>query len=419
MTLHGICYFTEVSCGRFYTYSVYAVSPECNSQISQPKFVRTMPCPPTNVTAVHMCASDPVPVSWTHSGNAELFIAVASGSRGHRAECTTNETSCSLLGLQCGEVYTVIVVGADNNCTGLQSKPLSLKTDLQCGTNDLTVSWASSPLPLNYSVKAVTLDGSGPITCNTNNASCVLRGIQCGQTLNISCASSYTVQVRSQDSLCISVPIQTAATTVPCAPENVSTTTLCTTHSALITWVGSPGAVGHNVTLTGQDGHTHLCHTNSTTCHLTDLHCGETYSVTATPYSRTCTGTQSAPYSFRAGKHGYEVNFSLLSFSLHFVSEQKHETLLFFSPGLCAPSNTTVSPACEDSAISWTPVTGAEMYIATATADDGHNHTCSSNYSSSCNLTDLHCGETYAVSVVTVDQGCWSKPSSAVQLRTG
>ncbi|MEQ2174207.1 hypothetical protein GOODEAATRI_005476 [Goodea atripinnis] len=58
------------------------------------------------------------------------------------------------------------------------------------------------------------------------------------------------------------------------------------------------------------------------------------------------------------------------------------------------------------------------MYIATATADDGHNHTCSSNYSSSCNFTDLHCGETYAVSVVTVDQGCWSKPSSAVQLRT-
>ncbi|MED6260228.1 hypothetical protein ATANTOWER_008551, partial [Ataeniobius toweri] len=809
-------------CERSYTVTVFSITGTCLSLPSKEVVVKTLPCPPTNVTAVHMCASDPVPVSWTHSGNVELFIAVASGSRGHRAECTTNETSCSLLGLQCGEVYTVSVVGADNNCTGLQSKPLSLKTepcspsnvtsqvicgagaaqvfwtpsmnavsyevkatstgqtltcnssfsnctlrplvcgqaydvqvsatdgtcasnystpfrqdqvpctpesvttDLQCGTNDLTVSWASSPLPLNYSVKAVTLDGSGPITCNTNNASCVLRGFQCGQTLNISvkassvscsgpyspmqtvrtgpcssqklttvtecgrnsllaswdassgasfytatvmgpngfskncstsnltcffsnlqCASSYTVQVRSQDSLCISIPIQTAATTgpcdpvnvtsvlqcgsdkatvywvegagavaytvlaqeggshqyascrsnntscklnqlqcgkvynlsvlaedatcnstggttgtlttapcspsiqsstltcgnssalltwtpvdgatgfivnatagnghsvscsshtascsltdllcgqiysasvtargnqcdsppgpsanitttpcspvvtskeydcgtstaviswpyaagtirflawvagegyrdscqttntscmfrnlpcgldfnltvqaqgaecnssisaseslqtVPCAPENVSTTTLCTTHSALITWVGSPGAVGHNVTVTGQDGHTHLCHTNSTTCHLTDLHCGETYSVTATPYSRTCTGTQSAPYSFRAG--------------------------------LCAPSNTTVSPACEDSAISWTPVTGAEMYIATATADDGHNHTCSSNYSSSCNFTDLHCGETYAVSVVTVDQGCWSKPSSAVQLRT-
>ncbi|XP_047223920.1 fibronectin type III domain-containing protein 7-like [Girardinichthys multiradiatus] len=273
-------------CERSYTVTVFSITGTCLSLPSKEVVVKTLPCPPTNVTAVHMCASDPVPVSWTHSGNAKLFIAVASGSGGHRAECTTNETSCSLLGLQCGEVYTVSVVGADNNCTGLQSKPLSLKTepcspsnvtsqvicgagaaqvfwtpsmnavsyevkatstsqtltcnssfsnctlrplvcgqaydvqvsatdgtcasnystpfrqdqvpctpesvttDLQCGTNDLTVSWASSPLPLNYSVKAVTLDGSGPITCNTNNASCVLRGFQCGQTLNISVKAS-------------------------------------------------------------------------------------------------------------------------------------------------------------------------------------------------------------------------------------
>lgn len=90
-----------------------------------------------------------------------------------------------------------------------------------------------------------------------------------------------------------------------------------------------------------------------------------------------------------------------------------------FSPGLCAPSNVTVSPACEDSIVSWSHVTGADMYIAIATADDGHNHTCSSNNSNSCNFTHLHCGETYAVTVVTVDRGCWSEPSSAVQLRTG
>ena len=59
------------------------------------------------------------------------------------------------------------------------------------------------------------------------------------------------------------------------------------------------------------------------------------------------------------------------------------------------------------------------MYIATATAADGHKHTCSSNYSSSCNFTGLHCGETYTVTVVTVDRGCWSEPSSAVDMKTG
>lgn len=90
-----------------------------------------------------------------------------------------------------------------------------------------------------------------------------------------------------------------------------------------------------------------------------------------------------------------------------------------FSAGLCAPSNVTVSTICDDSAVSWSDVPGAEMFIATATANDGHALTCSSNYSNSCNFTELHCGETYSVQVVTVDQGCWSEPSSAVQLKAG
>ncbi|XP_014840249.1 PREDICTED: uncharacterized protein LOC106916456 [Poecilia mexicana] len=815
------CTVGGLQCESSYTVTVFSITGKCLSLPSQEVIVQTLPCPPTNVTAGHACSPDPIPVSWTHSGNAELFTAVALGNGGHRAECNSSETSCSLQGLQCGEVYTVNVVGADNNCAGLQSNTLSLKTepcspsnvtsqvvcgagaaqvfwspssnavsydvkatssgqtltcsssssnctlsplgcgqvydvqvsatdgtcvsdystpfrqeqvpcapvnvtaDLLCDSNDLTVSWESSPLPLSYSVMAVPLDGSSPVTCNTNNASCVLTGFHCGQALNISvkassescsgpsspvqtvhtgpcssqnltaviecgtnslrasweassgassyaatvtgpngfsklcstsdltclfsglrCATSYAVQVVSQDGLCASAPIQTATTTgpcdpvnvtsvlrcgsdaatvswaegagavahivlaqeegshqhvscrsnstscqlsqlrcgkaynltvlaedatcnstgettgtlmtapcspsiqsstltcgngsallswtpvagatgytvnatagnghsascssdaascslsdllcgqtykasvtatgnqcdsppgfsatittapcspavtsrqydcgtstaviswsntagsssflaqvagdghrdschttntsctfrnlpcgsevnvtvqaqgaecnssvgageslqtVPCAPENVSATALCSTHSALITWVGSPGAAGHNVTVKGRDGHTHLCHTHSSSCHVTDLHCGETYSVSVVPYSLTCTGAPSAASSFRAG--------------------------------LCPPSNVTVSPACGDSAVSWTPVAGVELYIATATAEDGHNHTCSSNYSSSCDFADLHCGEIYTVTVVTVDRGCWSKPSAAATLR--
>lgn len=116
----------------------------------------------------------------------------------------------------------------------------------------------------------------------------------------------------------------------------------------------------------------------------------------------------------------------LKSYTVHeesspYFSERQQETIfLMFSAGRCAPGNIAVSPACEgNSTVSWSPVMGADMYIATAMADDGHTHTCSSNYLDSCNFTDLHCGETYAVTVVSVDRGCWSEPSSAVQLRTG
>lgn len=88
-------------------------------------------------------------------------------------------------------------------------------------------------------------------------------------------------------------------------------------------------------------------------------------------------------------------------------------------PGLCAPSHVNVSQTCQDSIVSWSDITGAEMFIATATADDGHTRSCSSNFSNSCYFTDLRCSETYAVTVVTVDRGCRSEPSGAVELKTG
>lgn len=95
------------------------------------------------------------------------------------------------------------------------------------------------------------------------------------------------------------------------------------------------------------------------------------------------------------------------------------ESLNSFSPGLCAPSNVTLSPAGQDHIVSWSQVAGAETYVALATANDGHNYTCSSNSSNSCNLTNLHCGDNYTITVVTVEGGCYSKPSAAVVLKTG
>lgn len=88
----------------------------------------SVPCPPTNATVVHTCAPDPVPVSWVASNSAKYYTAVAVSSTGHRSECTTNETSCSFSGLQCGEVYTIGVAGADDNCTGQQGDTVSLYT---------------------------------------------------------------------------------------------------------------------------------------------------------------------------------------------------------------------------------------------------------------------------------------------------
>lgn len=102
-------------------------------------YIPAVPCPPTNVTAAHTCGPEPVPVSWVLSDTAKYYTAVATSFGGHRSECSTNETSCSLPGLQCGEVYAIGVSGADDNCTGQAGSIVLLDT----GNKTLTATMSS------------------------------------------------------------------------------------------------------------------------------------------------------------------------------------------------------------------------------------------------------------------------------------
>ena len=87
---------------------------------------------------------------------------------------------------------------------------------------------------------------------------------------------------------------------VPCAPVNVSASLACP-NSANVTWVGSPSATAYNVTAVGQDGHIHDCYTNSTSCQISNMPCGQNYTMTVTPYADSCAGNPSIPHQFIGG----------------------------------------------------------------------------------------------------------------------
>uniref|UniRef100_A0A3Q2Q8R1 Fibronectin type-III domain-containing protein n=1 Tax=Fundulus heteroclitus TaxID=8078 RepID=A0A3Q2Q8R1_FUNHE len=471
------CTVGGLRCESSYTVTVFSISGTCHSLPSQEVVVQTLPCPPTNVTAVHACAPDPVPVSWTHSGDAELFVAVALGSRGHRAECTTNKTSCSLPGLQCGEVYTVSVVGANDNCPGLQSSPLSLKTepcspsnvtsqvicgaraaqvfwspsvnaesydvratspgqtltcsssssnctltplvcgqafdvqvsasdgtctsnysspfrqqpvpctpenvttDLQCGSNDLTVSWTSSPHPLSYSVMAVPLDGGGSITCNTNNASCVLRGFGCGQTVNVS--------VKASSDICSGPysPTQTVRTG-PCSPQKLEVVTDCATNSLLASWEASSGAVSYTATVTGPNIFPQNCSTSNQTCSFSNLHCASTYTVQVTSQDSLCS---SAPIHAAA------------------------------TTGPCEPTAVMSAQHCgsDGATVSWVDGGGAAAYTVLAQEGGSHQHVSCRSNTTSCQLEQLQCGKGYNITVLAEDASCNSTGGATGTLATG
>ncbi|XP_039458353.1 fibronectin type III domain-containing protein 7-like [Oreochromis aureus] len=377
------CQLKQLQCGKVYNLTVMSEDATCNSTGASQHVIMTAPCPPTFMNNTLICGTNSSSLSWTPVADATGYTVDATTSNGHKVSCSSATASCTLTDLQCSETYTATVTAHSNECDSAPGTSTSITTVIiskqyTCGTSTAVFRWTDPAGSLSFLAQ---VEGEGHQDgCHTTNTSCVFENLPCGLDLNVT--------VQAQGAQCNSSPsVNESLETVACAPQNVSTALLCLNHSALVTWVGSPIAIGYNVTATAQDGHTHHCYTNSTSCQVLDIHCGETYSITVTPYSQTCTGNPSAAYSFQAGR--------------------------------CAPGVITVSPACEgNSTVSWSPVMGADMYIATAVADDGHTHTCSSNYLDSCNFTDLHCGETYAVTVVSVDRGCWSEPSSAVQFRT-
>lgn len=113
---------------------------------------------------------------------------------------------------------------------------------------------------------------------------------------------------------------------VPCSPKNVSVSLVCSNYSALVTWVGTPTAVGYNVTATNQDGHTSHCYTSTTSCEVPYIQCGKTYNIIVTPYSKTCTGNPSSVYNLTAGECRLVIHILTLTFQ-----KIKKKTVLHFS----------------------------------------------------------------------------------------
>lgn len=76
------------------------------------------PCLPTDVKVEVNCKSEGAAlVSWnTTKGTANFSVAaIASGSL--QTLCTTQENSCNVTGLSCGETYNINLTASNNQCT--------------------------------------------------------------------------------------------------------------------------------------------------------------------------------------------------------------------------------------------------------------------------------------------------------------
>uniref|UniRef100_A0A8C5HBY8 Uncharacterized LOC114458429 n=2 Tax=Gouania willdenowi TaxID=441366 RepID=A0A8C5HBY8_GOUWI len=471
------CSFSDLQCFTEYNVTVTAQRQDthCSSSASTASFT-TGPCDPTNVSSVLHCGSDSATVSWFSAGGNEsyTYTVLAQEDSGHLTSCRSSNTSCEMDELRCGTVYNVTVTADDGSCNSSGGGGARLWTapcappinhnSLICGNGSSAVFWTPVAEATGYLVSA-TAESGHSVSCSSDGHTCVLEDLLCSDTYNASvtalgrecdsspgpaftfstapcapsitfhhydcdsnsvqlrwaepdghvdflavlygdgyhdncrtggtncsfpnvpCGQNVTVGVQAQGAECNSTTTHQLLHTAPCPPSNVSANQLCSNHPVVVTWEGSPDASGYNVTVrVGGGDHTRHCFSNGSSCEVPDILCGQTYSVFVTASSEACEGNPSEELSF--------------------------------SSGPCAPSNISVSSSCEDSSVSWSHVPGAHAYVATAIADDGHVHMCSSNSSNSCVFTELSCGQTYVVTVVTVDGECYSDPSSAEQLET-
>lgn len=75
---------------------------------------------------------------------------------------------------------------------------------------------------------------------------------------------------------------------------------------------------------------------------------------------------------------------------------------------------------CADGAmvVSWSPNPDAEYFYVEAVSNTGARHHCN-NSGTACTISNLPCGRSYNVSVLSVRGGCEGKPSAVVETATG
>lgn len=89
--------------------------------------------------------------------------------------------------------------------------------------------------------------------------------------------------------------------TEPCPPTNVVVNASCEEHSALVLWSPSPVAETYHVVATGDNGHVHTCNTTSNNCSVSELHCGQQYTVFVKASHENCSSKASENVTITTG----------------------------------------------------------------------------------------------------------------------
>ncbi|XP_051768215.1 fibronectin isoform X5 [Ctenopharyngodon idella] len=390
-TTTASCNLQELQCGQIYNVSVYSLASGCGGVKSTMSQVQTAPCPPQNVSANMQCDSGSVQVSWSPTVDASQFrVEMQSQITGVISSCNSTNTQCSIAHLPCGESFNISVVALRGSCQSQPSSGLNIVSapctpqgvngTVDCVTNSAWVSWDVDKGAESYTVLAVGDDGQNT-TCSSPNSTCYVPDLGCGK--------SYTFQVTASNAACLSPPSNSfQLETAPCTLSSIVVVAECQSSVIIVQWQrAQKGKSLYIATAEDQDHVLNSCNSSASSCNLTNVQCGKEYTISVAASANQCSSLRSPPYKIRTAP--------------------------------CQPSQVQAYTDCQSKAVfvSWDPSYVAQSYLLTAVSRDGDLKTCNTSYNN-CTLTDLHCSNTYNVTVLASNENCTSLPSTNVTFKT-
>ncbi|MEQ2277019.1 hypothetical protein XENORESO_017774, partial [Xenotaenia resolanae] len=236
--------------------------------------------------------------------------------------------------------------------------------------------WQPSRGADSYIVQAFGVE-EHETNCSTNSQSCILPDLMCGFTYNVSVIAINSVCNVSQSEV-------QQLQAVPCVPDLVEARVVCESGGVMVSWQQSKGALFYSTVAQGSGGYASVCNSTTTTCLLDNVLCGLNYSITVIASDDMCSSDESS---------SVEINTVP-----------------------CVPQKVSAEMVCSSNigVVSWEEDERVSSYHVQALGPDGHKTYCNS-YETSCELTGMHCGQLYNLTVTAQDGRC-DKSSSYLDL---